>query len=156
MFGPSFLGARGDALIDIGMLSIVLVAPALVWSWARARGGQWQLHKRVQLTLALVLGVVVLLFEMDINSKGGLFAVTKGSAYEGTATLAFWVWIHFAFAISATVIWLFLVIASLVKFPSPPLPAAFPTHKYFGRAGMIAMLGAGVTAIPMYIYGFIL
>ncbi len=156
MFGPSFMGARGDALIDIGMLAIVVVAPVLIWSWRLARGKQWQQHKRVQLTLASVLAVVVLLFEMDINSQGGVFAVTAGSAYEGTFTLAFWVWTHFAFAISSTVIWLLLIIASLIKFPKVPRPEAFPTHKYFGRAGMIAMLGSGLTAIPMYIYGFVL
>jgi hypothetical protein len=154
MFGPSFLGLRGSGLIDIGILAIVVVAPALIWSWGLARRRQLQLHKRVQLTLGAVLGVVVLLFELDIRNRGGVFAVVQGSAYEGTSLLAFWIWFHFAFALSATVIWLFLIIASLIRFPSPPEPAAFPTHKYFGRAGMVAMLGAGVTAIPMYYYGF--
>lgn len=156
MFGPSFLGARGDGLIDIGMLSIVAVVPILIWSWRLARHKRWVLHKRVQLTTAAVLGVVVLLFEMDLNAQGGVFAVTAGSAYAGTATLSFWIWIHFAFAVSSTVVWLFLVLTSLFKFPNPPVPAAFPTHRYFGRLAMLLMLGSGATAIPMYIYGFIL
>jgi uncharacterized membrane protein YozB (DUF420 family) len=156
MFGPSFLGSRGDGLIDIGMVSIVAVVPILIWSWGLARQKRWVLHKRVQLTTAAVLGVVVLLFEMDLNAQGGVFAVTAGSSYAGTATLSFWIWIHFAFAVSSTVVWLFLVLASLFKFPSPPLPAAFPSHRYFGRLAMTLMLGSGATAIPMYIYGFIL
>lgn len=155
-FGPSFLGRRGDALIDIGILSIVIVAPALLWSWGLARRGALVLHKRTQLTLGIVLGVVVLLFELDLRSRGGIFAVVEGSAYAGTALLNFWIWIHTIFAIAATLIWLTLIIASLVKFPSPPVPAAFPTHKYFGRAGMVTMLGAGITAIPMYYYGFMM
>jgi uncharacterized membrane protein YozB (DUF420 family) len=155
MFGSSFLGARGDALIDIGILSIVAVVPILLWSWGLARKKQWALHKRVQLTTAAVLGVVVLLFEIDLNQLGGIFKVTADSAYAGTATLNFWIWIHTAFAISSTFVWLFLVVASLIKFPSPPEPKFFSTHRYFGRLAMILMLGAGATAIPMYIYGFV-
>jgi uncharacterized membrane protein YozB (DUF420 family) len=155
LFGSSFLGARGDALIDIGILSIVAVVPILLWSWRLARQQQWVLHKRVQLATATLLGVVVLLFEIDLNQMGGIFAVTAGSAYEGTATLNFWIWIHTAFAISSTVVWVLLVAASLIKFPSPPEPRFFTTHRYFGRLAMVLMLGSGATAIPMYIYGFV-
>lgn len=156
MFGESFLGQRGDALIDIGMLSIVAVVPVLIWSWALARNGAWILHKRVQLTTAIVLGIVVVLFEVDLNQAGGVFTVTAGSPYAGTALLDFWIWTHTFFAIGSTIVWLFLVIASLIRFPNPPVPAAFPTHRYFGRAGMVLMLGSGVTAVPMYYYGFYL
>ncbi len=156
MFGESFLGQRGDALIDVGMLSIVAVVPILIWSWALARAKQWVMHKRVQLTTAVVLGIVVLMFEVDLSMSGGVFAITATSPFAGTALLNFWIWTHTAFAISSTVIWLLLVIASLIKFPNPPLPSAFPTHRYFGRLGMLAMLGSGGTAVPMYYYGFFL
>lgn len=156
MFGNSFLGQRGDALIDLGMLSIVAVVPILLWSWTLARKKSWVAHKRVQLLTAGILGVVVLLFEIDLNQSGGIFAVTATSPYAGTSVLNAWIWVHTFFAIGSTLVWLLLVIASLIKFPSPPLPTAFPTHRYFGRLGMILMLGSGVTAIPMYYYGFFL
>jgi putative membrane protein len=154
MFGESFLGQRGDALIDIGMLSIIAVVPVLLWSWALARNKAWVKHKQVQLTTAVVLGIVVLLFEIDLNRLGGIFAVTAGSPYAGTSVLNFWIWTHTAFAILSTIVWLLLVIASLIKFPKVPVPTAFPTHRYFGRLGMVLMLGSGLTAIPMYYYGF--
>jgi len=101
MFGESFLGQRGDALIDIGMLSIVAVVPVLIWSWTLARARQWVLHKQVQLTTAVVLGVVILLFEMDLNQKGGIFAVTAGSPYTGSDVLNFWIWTHTFCSIAA-------------------------------------------------------
>jgi hypothetical protein len=156
MFGESFLGQRGDALIDIGMLSIVAVVPVLIWSWALARQKSWVAHKKVQLTTASVLGVVVLLFEIDLNQSGGVFAITASSPYAGSTVLNAWIGIHTTFAIASTLVWLGLVIASLIKFSNPPVPAAFPTHRYFGRLGMILMLGSGVTAVPMYYYGFYL
>ncbi len=63
---------------------------------------------------------MVLLFEIDLNQMGGIFAVTADSAYAGKATLNFWIWIHTAFAISSTFVWLFLVLASLIMLPTPP------------------------------------
>ena len=117
MFGTSFLGARGDALIDIGILSIVAVVPILLWSWGLARKKQWTLHKRVQLATAALLGIVVLLFEIDLNQMGGIFAVTAESSYAGTATLNFWIWIHTAFAISSTIVWVLLL--SLIHISGP-------------------------------------
>ena len=47
------------------------VVPILLWSWSLARRQQWTLHKRVQLSTAVVLGVVVLLIEIDLNRIGG-------------------------------------------------------------------------------------
>ena len=53
------------------------------------------------------------------------------------------------------IVWVLLVLASLIKFPSTPEPKYFATHRHFGRLAMLLMLGSGVPAIPMYIYGFI-
>jgi hypothetical protein len=150
-----FLGTRADFLVDIGVLSIVAVVPILIYSWRLARQQRWILHKRVQIVTFVVLALVVALFEWDISQAGGIFAMTAASRYAGTATLNFWIWTHTAFAISSSLIWLGLVIVSLVKFPAPPVPEAFRSHRHWGRLGMILMLGSGLTAIPMYIYGFV-
>ncbi len=149
-----FLGTRADLLVDIGVLSIVAVVPVLIYSWRLARAERWALHKRVQIVTFVALAIVVGLFEWDIRQSGGIFAMTAASQYAGTLTLDFWIWIHTIFAMAASLLWLILVIVSVVKFPNPPLPAAFRSHRYWGRLGMSLMLGAGLTAIPMYIYGF--
>lgn len=156
MFGEPFLGQRGDALIDITMLSLAGVVPILVWSWRLARQKRWTLHKQVQLSVAVVLGLVVLVFEIDMRQMGGVFVITAGSPYAGSTLLNTWIWVHTAFAISSALCWIVLVIASLRKFPTPPRPDAFPSHRYYGRLGMLLMLGSGLTAVPMYYYGFYL
>lgn len=156
MFGEPFIGQRGDALIDITMVSLAGVVPILIWSWYLARSRRWTLHKRVQLTVAVLLGIVIALFEMDLQQMGGVFVITADSPYAGTTLLDAWIWIHTGLAIATSVTWLLLVITSLLKFPKPPVPAAFPTHRHFGRLGMMLMLGSGATAIPMYYYGFYL
>ncbi len=149
-----FLGTRADLLVDTGVLSIVAVVPVLIYSWRLARQQRWSLHKRVQIVTFVVLALVVALFEWDIRQSGGIFAMTAASRYAGTVTLEFWIWSHTALAISSSLVWLGLVLVSLLRFPTPPVPKAFPSHRYWGRCGMTLMLGSGLTAIPMYVYGF--
>ena len=76
---------------------------------------------------------------------------------SGTTTLNFWIWFHTFFAITTIFIWAGLIVASLRRFPAPPQPGPFSaTHRRWGRIGMIWMLVTGVTAIPVYVYGFAL
>ena len=116
-----------------------------------------QKHKALQVGLALLLAVVVGLFEYNLRLQGGIFEATKASGYAGTATLDFWIYFHTFFAITTIVIWGGLIVLSLRKFPSPPSPGAFSaTHRRWGRLGMIWMLVTGVTSLPVYLYGFAL
>lgn len=156
MFPPGILGTRADILIDIVMLSFIIILPLLIYSWRLARVRRdYAMHRKVQLTLGISLGVVVAIFEYDLSVSGGIFELTKGSAYEGTAILAWSVYVHTAFAVLAAFLWAGLIIVSLFKFENPPKPNAFSkTHRILGRAGMITMIGAGVTAPPLYYFGF--
>jgi uncharacterized membrane protein YozB (DUF420 family) len=156
MFPTGFLGTRADLFIDIGTVSLVVVVPLLIWSWRLARTKQWTLHKRVQLTMGAVLGIVVIIFEWDLSAQGGIMKLAEASSYAGTFTLKFWLYFHTLFAIASSVVWLLLISLSLLKFPKPPDPRAFRTHRYWGRLGMICMLVAGLTSVPMYIYVFAL
>jgi hypothetical protein len=53
------------------------------------------------------------------------------------------------------IVWILLVVGALVLFPRPPKPVkGSHIHRWLGRAGMVLALGAGVTAIPLYVYGF--
>lgn len=157
MFPQGFLGTRGDLLMDIVITALVAVVPIVLYNWSLARRRQYARHKAMQITLAVLLGLVVALFEYNLRLQGGIFEATRASSYAGTATLNFWIWFHTFFAITTIFIWLGLIVASLRRFPRPPVPGAFSaTHRRWGRIGMIWMLVTGVTAIPVYVYGFAL
>lgn len=157
MFPQGFLGTRADLLMDIVILALIAVVPIVLYNWRLARQGQYGRHKISQVGLAVLLGAVVGLFEYNLRLQGGIFAATRASSYAGTATLDFWIYFHTFFAITTIFIWVFLIVLSLRRFPSPPVPGDFSaTHKRWGRIGMIWMLTTGVTAIPVYIYGFAL
>ncbi len=152
---PGFLGTRADLLLDLVMISLVLVVPVLFWSWRNARRGAYSVHKAVQLSVFVVLGIAVLAFELHMRDLGGIFEATRESAYAGTALLNGWIYVHTAFAVLMALVWIVAVIGALKFFPKPPRPVkGSAVHRWLGRFGMLLALGAGLTAIPLYIYGF--
>lgn len=156
-FPASFLGARADALMDIVILSLAFIIPIILFSYKTVKEGNYALHKKIQLTLGIVLLLVVIIFEMDMRNHGGIFEMVKGSRYEGTTFLNASIYIHTFFSITTSLIWLVLIIASLFKFSKDPLPNAFSKrHRFWGKLGMIDMILTGLTGVQLYICGFFL
>ncbi len=157
MFPPGFLGTRADVLMDIVLLSFIVILPVLLFSWRLSRHDKkYTAHRNVQLSLAITLAVVVGIFEYDLAAAGGIFELTKGGAYEGTAILLWSIYVHSAFSVAASLIWVVLIIVSLFKFDNPPTPNQFSrTHRFWGRAGMLTMMAAGITSPPLYYFGFV-
>jgi len=157
MFPPGFLGTRADLLIDIVNISFIIILPILLWSWRTVRiNKNYAKHRAIQLYLGVTLGIVVLIFEIDLKMSGGIFELVKGSAYEGTALLLWTIYIHTFFAISTSLIWVLLIAASLIKFDNPPKPNQFSRfHRIAGRTGMITMAMSCITAPPLYYFGFV-
>lgn len=155
MFPQGFLGTRADLLMDIVIVALVAVVPIVLYNWQLARTRRWGRHKAMQITLAVLLGLVVALFEYNLRLQGGIFEATRASSYAGTPTLDFWIWFHTFFAITTLFIWAGLIVASLRRFPVPPAPGPFSaTHRRWGRIGMVWMLVTGLTSLPVYVYGF--
>ncbi len=157
LFPHGFLGTRADLLMDIVIVALVAVVPIVFYNWSLARSGRYSRHRSMQVSLAVLLGAVVGLFEFNLRLQGGIFQATAASRYAGTATLNFWIYFHTFFAITTILIWAALIVISQRRFPKPPAPNAFSgTHRLWGRLGMIWMLATGVTSIPVYVYGYAL
>ena len=155
MLPPGFLGTRGDILMDLVILSFIIILPVLIFSWSRVRAQHYQTHKRTQLWLGGTLAVAVLLFEIEIRMNGGTFALVAPSPYADAWWLTAIIYVHLAIAVLTSLIWAGLIYMSLKRFEAPPVPNAFSaTHRAWGRAGMIAMIFTGLTAYPLYFFGF--
>lgn len=126
-FPPSIFGARCDILMDIMVVSMAVILPLLWYSFRKVRHEHnYKLHKNIQLTMFIILFVVVILFEYDMQQNGGIFAMVQGSAYEGTFFLNSTIWVHTFLSITTSIIWTYLIIASLIKFGSKnPKPGKF-------------------------------
>ena len=144
-----------DILIDIVNFSFIVIVPTLVYSWLKVRNGEYGLHKKVQLILFAILFVAVILFELDLRQRGGIFEMVKDSQFAGTLFLNSLIWFHMFVSITTSFIWIGLVAFSLWKFATPPVPNKFSgIHKFFGRIGMIDMILTGITGVMLYLLGF--
>ena len=158
MLGPGFLGTRADWLMDLVIVSLVVIIPAVLYSWRKVRAYEYRLHKKIQVWMTAILTVVVLLFELDLRLAGGVEELTKGSRYFGTPLLDYSTYVHLFFSVTTSMIWIGLIILSLRRFDSPPGPKKgfSKTHILWGRIGMVWMIMTGVTGLLLYVLGFAL
>lgn len=157
MLPAGFLGSRGDVLIDLVILSFAIILPLLIFSWFQARCQNYGLHRRLQLGLALLLAVAVVLFEIDLKLSGGIFALTRESAYADTAILIGLIYGHTAVAVASVVVWAPLLVFSIRRFGNPLRTGDFGrVHRFWGRTGMVLMMASGLSAMPLYYLGFVL
>lgn len=151
------LGTRADLMMDIVIISLVVIVPAILVSIRNVKRSDFASHKKIQTSLLILLTIAVTLFEIDSQSAGGIFVLSKGSGLYQTAILNFSIYIHLFFSISTAFIWIFLVIFSLKYFPSPPIPNHFSKiHKFWGKLGMIDMIFTAITGIELYIMIFVM
>jgi len=67
------------------------------------------------------------------------------------------IYFHTFLSITTSIIWIFLIIASLIKFGKNPRPGKFSkTHRFWGKIGMWDMGLTCVTGLILYVYGFVL
>jgi uncharacterized membrane protein YozB (DUF420 family) len=153
-----FLGTRASLMLDLVLLAMLVVIPLLAWSIYLVRYRRsFRLHKRVQLVLAAVLAVAVTAFEIDMRMYGWTHraAGPEGGAVPRHVYTALGV--HLVFAISTTVLWVFVVVQALRRIPNPPGPCPYSRrHKLWGWIAAVDMLGTAVTGWIFYVLAFAL
>jgi len=144
--------------MDIVVVSMAIILPLLWYFYRKVRHERkYRVHKNIQVTMSLILLFVVLLFEYDMQQHGGIFAMVKESSYAGTFFLNFIIYLHTFLSITTSIIWIYLVIASLKKFGKDPKPGKFSrTHRLWGKIGMWDMALTCITGLMVYVYGFVL
>lgn len=156
MFSQGFWGTRADLFMDV-VITIVVASPLLMaGSWALARKRAYSAHRAAQITLASVFTVVLVCFEVYIRALGGIDALSPGSAWHQTTALYVFLAVHLCFAVSGTLLWAWLMWASLTRFASPPVPNHFgPTHRRWGGIAMLDMSLAAITGLGVYLLCFV-
>jgi hypothetical protein len=154
---PGFLGTRASLMLDVVFLAMFAVVPILFWSIYLVRVKRnYALHKRVQVTLSLVLAVAVTLFEVDMRFFTGWRNGAQASPYYSTGMVEKSLLIHLCFAVTTAVVWSLVVVRALRNIPSPPGPCAHSV--WHGRWGWIAaldMLGTSVTGWIFYYLAYV-
>jgi hypothetical protein len=152
-----FLGTRAPLMLDLlvtAMLAFVLV---LSWSIYQVRyRRRFLLHKRVQITLGVLLFAVIILFEIDMQIHG--WQSRAAGQINGVPLAPVWyaLYVHLVFAISTVVLWPLVIILALRNFPNPPRPALHSRiHVPLARVAALDMVLTAVTGWVFYWLAFV-
>jgi putative membrane protein len=167
-----FLGTRASLMLDVVFLAmfVVLVALAVSIYLVRYRRS-YLVHKRLQLLLGTVLLVTVALFEADMRVNGWMDRAEASRFYKpmaapgwllstvylkllGRAEVPGLVFtslgIHLFFAVTTSLLWIWVIVQALRRFPKPPAPGDHSaSHKLWA---WIAAIDMGMTAITGWIF----
>lgn len=151
------LGTRASLMLDALFLSMFGLVLILGWSVYEVKyRHRFELHKRVQIALAVILLVAVTLFEIDIRLHGWEDRAAGKMGGEPAAIVWIALYAHLVFAISTAILWPFTIIFALRKFPSPPAPGAHsPTHIRLGRLAAFDLLLTSITGWIFYWMAFV-
>ncbi len=119
-----FLGTRASIMLDVVFLAMFLLLPVLAWSiWQVRYRRRYTLHKRTNLTIAAILLIAVLAFEIDMQFISGWRDAQPPSPYwpHGVMTSLY---VHLVFSISTTLLWIYVVAGALRNIPVPPRSVA--------------------------------
>ena len=172
-----FLPSRASLMMDIVVVAMFVVLPVLAASVLAVRyRRRYALHKRLQLVLGGLLLVAVVLFELEIRIYGWRERA-EASPYYGPVEDAGplltgmysmlgwdyvpgWVFtmlgIHLVFAITTPVLWIWVTVQALRKFPSPPTPSPHSrSHIFWGQLAAIDMAFTTLTGWVFYWMAFV-
>lgn len=150
-----FLGTRGDLLMDVVVVAIVLTPFLFLWAVRLARRGQYARHRNLQTALLGTLLAAVVLFELDIRLSGGTQAFLAGSPDLGSPLLSWLLRVHVLIAALSFGLWCFLVVqAWRARMDLHPalFTAAHRRRGYWVFAGTVFTAASGVW---LYWLGFV-
>lgn len=156
-----FLGNRASFMLDVVFTAMFVIVPTMAWSIYQVKyHRRYQLHKNVQLGLALVLLVAVTLFEIDVRLHGWRARAVESPFYDARWAygLVNWsLWIHLVFAVSTSVLWAYVVVQALRQSPIPPTREEYVrSHRFWARLAAIDMALTAVTGCTFYTLAFVL
>ncbi|TWU25534.1 DUF420 domain-containing protein [Bythopirellula polymerisocia] len=145
-------------MLDLVCLGMVLVLAILGWSIRLVRKhGNYSLHKKVQLTLAGLLLVVLTLFEVDIRLHGWEERAAGELGGTPSSSVFYVLWVHLFFAMTTLVLWIVVIVRALKNFPQPPLPCEHSrSHRRWAWLAAIDMLLTTCTGWVFYMMAFVL
>lgn len=150
-----FLGTRASIMLDVVVIALLLVVPALLYSLYIVRyKNDYTQHKWIQIVMSIVLFIVVGLFEIDMQMQGGFWAMAENTPTDRDFMNRL-LSVHLVFSISTFFLWLITFVTAWKKFPSPPAPGAFSKfHRRIAWVTVIDMVLTVVTGYMVYYFGF--
>lgn len=151
-----FLGTRATLMLDVLVLAMLVVVLVLGWSIYQVRyRRRYNLHKWVQIVLALVLLIAVIVFEVDIRIHGWKDRAAGQVGGEPAAVVWYALYAHLACSMTTIILWPVVIVLAMRRFPVPPRPSAHSRlHKRLAWLATLDMLATAVTGWIFYWLAF--
>jgi putative membrane protein len=158
-----FLPTRGSFMLDFVFVALFAVVPILAGSILLVKfrgpnqGYKCEWHKRIQLALAVILLAAVAAFEIDMRFiTKDWRSLAEASPYFASKIVDYSLWIHLCFAVPTPVLWIFVIVRALKRFPKPAAPCDYSSqHIFWGRIAAGAMMMTAVTGWTFYWLAFV-
>ena len=153
---PGFLPfSRASFMLDFVGLAMVVIIPLLTYSLFLAKvKRQFPLHKKLQLSIAIILAVAVLAFEIDMRVYGWR-QYAEVSPYYDSILFPF-LYFHILISTVTVLLWTYVIWQALRNFPNPPASTIFsPKHKKYARAAALGMYLTSFTGWIFYYMAFV-
>ncbi len=147
--------SRATFMLDLVALAMFAILPTLSVAISFVRKHRdYNSHKKMMTAIALVLGVAVVLFEIEMRLVGWRH-LAEPSPYFSTILFPS-LYIHLVFSISTTLLLIATIFLAWRQFPVPPRPSAHSSrHKILGRLSAIGLFMTSVTGWVFYYLAFI-
>ena len=155
-----FLPTRGSVMLDFVFVAMIGVVPILAVSVYLVKFRQkYNLHKQIQVVLGVVLLLTVTAFELDLQVFTDWEELAAASPYYHPDEWGL-VWysliVHLCFAVPTPLLWIYVIVRALRKFPSPPAPGEHSrSHIFWARLASCGICLTAVTGWVFYYLAFI-
>jgi hypothetical protein len=159
-----FLGYPTTFMLDFVVCALVLIVPLLLLSLYLVRVQRnFLAHKRLQLSLGVVLLVAVTAFEVDVQMVHGGWenivaqqSLTEEALAAKVSEVRPWLYFHLVFAVSTPFLWIATIVFALKRFGQNPVPGPHSqVHALLGWASTVDITMTSVTGLVFYYMAFV-
>ncbi len=147
-------------MLDVVVVAMGFAIPALFLSiWLVRQRKLYRHHKVIQLTLATILGLAIILFEIEIRCFGWRDRAVASEFWQDgpfNDAIDMALVTHLMFAVPTFLLWIVVVIRAWRGFPRPPTPGDHSkAHRFWGRLGAAGLTLTTVTGWWFYYVSFV-
>jgi hypothetical protein len=145
------LGTRAPLILDVLCLAMLAVMIVLAWSVYLVKvQRRYELHKKIQIVLGIVLLAVIVLFELDIRLHGWQDRAAGQLGGQAPSAAVTALYIHLVFAVSTVVLWITTIVLALKRFPTPAAPS--PHSGLHAKLGWLSVVDMGLTTVTGWVF----